>query len=111
MLVRIVLDYTNDTYVFPDGKIIGRSVPHLFDTSFSLKVRRDVDLALEVAKLLEGNALAETATHFQAYEVVRSDDSIQYSIHFLRFTGEAQFSGDQTIREQQAILYRKIAGS
>ena len=51
-------------------------------------------------------------THFQAYEVVGSEDgkSIQYAIHFLRFTGEAHSVEDETIRREQAALYRRIAG-
>ena len=112
MLTRIVLDYTRDEYVFPDGRVVARNVPRLFDSSFSLKVRKDANLSLEVAKLLETQKMDGSPTHFQAYEVVGSEDgkSIQYAIHFLRFTGEAHSVEDETIRREQAALYRRIAG-
>ena len=111
MLTRLVLDYEREEYVFPDGRVIGRSVPYLIESGFTVCVKTPSELAAKV-EILSRDLKGEDPTHYQAYEISRTGKDRCYSIYFLRLSQdqEPHLVCDEDKLNQQLGLYRKIAG-
>jgi len=107
-MIRIVLDYSRDEYVFPDGKVLPRVKTALLDNSPCITVQHASQLegaVLELAKRRRDSPL-----HYQAYMLGHSASGIGYEVHFLLLQGEPCPVSDAVIMADQRRLYQAIAG-
>ena len=107
MLTRIVLDYVRDEYIFPDGRVIQRSIPLLLDGGFTVRASSAEELFFHVEALAK-DIRGRTPTHYQVYEISHASSTKVYSVYFFSLTQEPHVVSDEDQFAWQSSLYKLI---